>query len=90
MAQNEDISETAKKRRCKVCFEDFEHPNFSTNAAIFPYNLYYNLLTTVKFEHRQTGKLVLRRFRGTVFLRIASGAASQIQPPSKRMICPVR
>ena len=42
------LKEAAKKRRCKLCFEDLKHLNFSTNAAIFPYKLYYNLLTMQK------------------------------------------
>ncbi len=49
------LKEAAKKRRCKIGFEDFEHLNFSTNATIFPYKLYYNLLTMQRAYKRSSG-----------------------------------
>ena len=73
------LKKAAKKRRCKLCFEDLKHLNFSTNAAIFPYKLYYNLLTMQKAYKRSSGSPLSEQY-----------FKSQIQPPSKRMICPVR
>ena len=73
------LKKAAKKRRCKLCFEDLKHLNFSTNAAIFPYKLYYNLLTMQKAYKRSSGFPLSEQY-----------FKSQIQPPSKRMICPVR
>lgn len=73
------LKKAAKKRRCKLCFEDLKHLNFSTNAAIFPYKLYYNLLTMQKAYKRSSGSSLSEQY-----------FKSQIQPPSKWMICPVR
>ena len=42
------VKKAQKKRRCKVRFDTFEYDNFSINAALFPYRLYYELLTTEK------------------------------------------